>query len=105
MITIEIFYSANYVTRMRVTGHALAAPHGQDIICAGVSALTQSAVLGLQCHLERELSLQVMPGELDCALAKKPDSLSEAIWQTMLLGINEIAKINPKSVRIKEHRR
>lgn len=105
MITIEIFYCDNKIIRMRVTGHALAALHGQDIICAGVSALTQSAVLGLQDHLERKLSLHVASGELDCALDGAPDSLSEAIWQTMLLGLNEIVKINPKRVRIKEHRR
>jgi len=105
MITIEVFYSDSYITRLRVTGHALTAPHGEDIVCAGVSALTQSAVLGLQCHLKRKLSLKVIAGELDCTLAENPDALSEAIWQTMLLGINEIAKINPKSVRIKEYRR
>jgi uncharacterized protein YsxB (DUF464 family) len=105
MITIEIFYTDQSIIRLRVTGHALTAPHGQDIICAGVSALTQSAVLGLQCHLERKLSLHVATGELDCALDSAPDALSEAILKTMLLGITEIAKINPQSVCIKEHRR
>jgi uncharacterized protein YsxB (DUF464 family) len=105
MITIEIFYAHSKITRMRVTGHALAALHGKDIICAGVSALTQSAVLGLQDYLERKLALRVAAGELDCALDGAPDDLSEAIWQTMLLGLIEIAKINPKRVQIKEHRR
>jgi len=105
MITIEIFYTDHCITRLRVTGHALTAPHGQDIICAGVSALTQSAVLGLQCHLKRKLIVHVAAGELDCALGSVPDALSEAILHTMLLGLTEIAKINPQRVQIKEHRR
>ena len=105
MITIEIFFFGNKITRMRVIGHAGAAPHGQDIVCAGVSALTQSAVLGLESHLNRKLSLTVAGGKLDCALVEEPDCLSEAILSTMLLGLKEIAKLNPKSVRIEERRR
>jgi hypothetical protein len=29
-------------------GHANAAPHGQDIVCAAVSAILQTAALGLE---------------------------------------------------------
>ncbi len=105
MITIDVFMLGDKVVRLRVTGHSQTAPYGQDIVCAGISALTQAAVLGLSCHLKRKLSLHVATGELDCALDESPDSLSEAIWRTMLLGLAEIAKLNPKSVRIKEHRR
>jgi uncharacterized protein YsxB (DUF464 family) len=31
-----------------VKGHAGYAPHGQDIVCAAVSAILQTAVLGLE---------------------------------------------------------
>lgn len=33
---------------IKVKGHAGYAPHGQDIVCAGVSAILQTAVLGLE---------------------------------------------------------
>ncbi|MDU2066666.1 MAG: ribosomal-processing cysteine protease Prp [Sporomusaceae bacterium] len=105
MISIEIFYLAGQIKRFSVAGHANVATRGKDIVCAGVSALTQSAVLGLMNHLERELDLQVAEGQLDCTLREVPDDLTEAVCQTMLLGLKEIAKISPKSVRIIEHRR
>ena len=31
-----------------VEGHAEFAPHGQDIVCAGVSAIVQAAILGIE---------------------------------------------------------
>ena len=31
-----------------VNGHANYAPHGQDIVCAGVSAIVQTTLLGLE---------------------------------------------------------
>jgi len=34
-----------------------------------------------------------------------PDELTEAILQTMLLGLMEIAKLSPEGVRIQEQRR
>lgn len=34
-------------TTLEITGHSMSAPHGQDIVCAAVSAITQTTVLGL----------------------------------------------------------
>jgi uncharacterized protein YsxB (DUF464 family) len=33
---------------IKAVGHANYAPHGQDIVCASISAILQTAVLGLQ---------------------------------------------------------
>ena len=33
---------------IKTTGHANYAPYGEDIVCAGVSAILQTAVLGLE---------------------------------------------------------
>lgn len=35
-----------------VKGHAGYAPHGQDIVCAAVSAILQTAVLGIESIAE-----------------------------------------------------
>ena len=88
-----------------VEGHAATAPHGQDIVCAGVSALTQTAVLGLERHLNREILLAQADGRFGVDLVGLPDQETAAVLETMLLGLKEIAKSNPKSVRISEHRR
>lgn len=95
---------AGLMTAFSVTGHAHTAPRGQDIVCAGVSALTQTAFLGLSQHLERQVSFVMKSGELALEIAE-PDELTSAILETMVLGLQEIAQNYPTSVQIKEHRR
>jgi uncharacterized protein len=86
-------------------GHADTAPRGQDIVCAGVSALLQTAVFGLERHLKRDVLLEQSEGRFRIELAGLPDKETGAVLETMLLGLREIAQGNPKSVRISEHRR
>lgn len=106
MIKIQISRnSAGEITGFAVNGHANTAPHGRDIVCAGVAALTQTAVLGLERQLNREFTLDIAGGKLVLELEKPPDALTEAILETMLLGLTEIAKVSSNSVRIAEHRR
>ncbi len=106
MVRIEIYRnSSNAITGFSVTGHANTAPHGQDIVCAAVSVLAQTAVLGLERHLGRSVHLDIASGKLKVELDSAPDDLTGAVLETMLLGLKEIVQINPKSVRIFEHRR
>ncbi|MDF2874253.1 MAG: Cysteine protease Prp [Sporomusa sp.] len=106
MITVTLIRDNNQAIKgFMVNGHAQAAPHGQDIVCAGVSALTQSSIMGIERHLRREINLVQDRSGLKIELAGQPDSLTAAVFETMLLGLTEIAKLYPKSVRIIEHRR
>lgn len=103
MVTIQIFRdSAHCITGFCVKGHAATAAYGQDIVCAGISALTQTAVLGLQRHLEREMNLEIESGKLVMKLLKPADALTNAVLETMLIGLTEIAKQNSKNVCIFE---
>jgi uncharacterized protein YsxB (DUF464 family) len=106
MIKVAIFRNTDgEIYRYSVTGHANTAAYGQDIVCAGVSTLTQTAVLGLEQQLGRQFHLIVKSGKIDVELQNTPDELTAAILETMLIGLNEIAKINPDSVQVLEHRR
>jgi uncharacterized protein YsxB (DUF464 family) len=106
MIKIEIVRNSDQaMVGFSVTGHANTAPHGQDIVCAGISALTQTAVLGLDRQLKKKIQLKIASGSLKMNLLDNPDALTNAILETMLIGLTEIGKINPQSVRILERRR
>lgn len=106
MIKIKIFRTPEHLIEgFEVSGHANTAPHGQDIVCAAVSALTQTAVLGLEGYLQRSFQLDMANGRLKVMLEAGPDQLTGAILETMVLGLLEIEKINPQVVRISEHRR
>ncbi len=95
------------ITGYRVSGHAGYAKAGEDIICSAVSALTQASLLGLERHLKLKPSYVVNQedGILEVALNSAPNDLTEAIMQTMLYGVDSIARQCPQYVRIKEHRR
>lgn len=77
-----------------VSGHAGYAEHGQDIVCAGVSAIVQTAILGLQEVLNVDCAGSQSEGRLACALPPlEPVRQREAdiVLETMLLGLTAIA--------------
>jgi hypothetical protein len=102
MIEIIFKNEKNHIKGFSVTGHANTAPHGHDIVCAGVSALTQTAILGLDVHLKKKISYKAEAGDLFVDMKETPDDLSDAILKTMRLGLAEIEKLYPKVVKIKE---
>ncbi|BBB89742.1 MAG TPA: ribosomal-processing cysteine protease Prp [Methylomusa anaerophila] len=106
MITAEIMRSSPHdIKGFRITGHADAGPHGHDIVCAGVSALTQSAIMGLERYLHRDIEVKQSKDGLSIELVGQPDQLTGAVLETMVLGLTEIAKLYPRSVRIVDYRR
>ncbi|MDN5362248.1 MAG: uncharacterized protein PWP70_1295 [Moorella sp. (in: firmicutes)] len=90
-----------------ITGHAGYGPKGEDIICAAVSALAQTAVLSLQEHLEpedKEPVVSIREGNLQCLI---PDGLSPAgastagvILKTLEIGLQAIASDYDKYMRM-----
>ncbi|SFT74135.1 hypothetical protein SAMN02910356_01884 [Selenomonas sp. GACV-9] len=101
MIEIRIFSQADgKMSGFSVTGHSGTAERGQDIVCAGVSSLTQTALLGIMEYLHREVDYDIASGKLTVKLKSDPDDLTEAIMQSMLLGLIEIQKLSPEAVRI-----
>ena len=105
MIEVKIYSRAGgKISGFEVTGHANTAPHGHDIVCAGVSSLSQTALLGVGEYLHRDVDYKAESGELYMKLKDKPDKLTEAILQTMLIGMREIEKLYPTIVRITEHK-
>lgn len=98
MIHVEIVRDNNHVCGFDVHGHSGYAAHGSDIVCAGVSALTQGALLALQ-H-DGKVSFQHGCGRLSVEI-DKPDLITDAIILAMIKGIEEIAKKYPNFVEIK----
>ena len=103
MIEVEIYEEKDgRISAFSVHGHSGTAPKGRDIVCAGVSALAQTALLGLGRHLHRELDYHIDPsGDLHMKLREAPDDFTEAILRTMRLGLVEIARANPNAVQVR----
>jgi uncharacterized protein YsxB (DUF464 family) len=95
------------IVALNVCGHAGWGGKGQDIVCAAVSALTQAALLGLkkQAGACLDYKVQKEPALLTFTLTSPPDDKTDAILETMLLGLAEIVKAYPGNLDMTEDRR
>lgn len=84
-----------------IRGHAGFAPHGSDIVCAGVSALAIGIVNGI---VRAGIPAQVTSkdGEiyllLDDGLNNEQDLVAQALLETLFHGLYDVAQQYPKRV-------
>lgn len=103
MIVAEIYKQADgKIIGFSVDGHANTAKRGFDIYCAGASMMSQSTFLCLRDHLKREFTWDAAHGRLMVRLKDAPDDLTEATFQTMLIGMKELQKLAPQIVKVEE---
>lgn len=87
-------------------GHTGFAPSGADIVCAGVSALTQSTLNGLKNILKAPVMFDIDDRRAFLEAQLTPEATEEQIQQAQLLlltlqeGIQAIHRSFPKNVRI-----
>ncbi|MDR2006557.1 MAG: ribosomal-processing cysteine protease Prp [Acidaminococcales bacterium] len=107
MIKVKIWRNGGRIVACEVTGHAGAGEKGQDIVCAAVSALTETALLGLGRYAGIRLDYEVsqQPALLFFTLKDAPNDKTDAILETMLLGLTEIAGTYRNSLELAEYRR
>lgn len=109
MITATLRLDAEgHYKSFKVRGHSGSAPAGKDIICAAVSAIVQTALIGLDEVALIKNSYTVSDGLVNCIL---PDNINEASFDTaqtiisvMYLGLASIAEQYHDFVRINEER-
>lgn len=83
----------NKIKGFSISGHAYFAEYGSDIVCSAVSAVAQTAVLGLQHYFGEAVEVQKKEGSLICALSQlKPseENTAETILKTMYWGLKAI---------------
>ncbi|MGC1381369.1 MAG: ribosomal-processing cysteine protease Prp [Candidatus Baltobacteraceae bacterium] len=87
-------------------GHTEFDEHGQDIVCAAVSAILLGARLGLERHAGIEVAARQEAGELDIRWGERERDLESvrAIVATAELAVAQIASRFPDHVRLKHER-
>lgn len=87
-----------------VEGHAGYGPRGRDIVCAGVSAITQTAALALQYWLGEKVTVVRKSGFLKVVVSPELGDgeklRAETIIQAVSLGVGDIAREYPKQLRV-----
>ncbi|MCL2756260.1 MAG: ribosomal-processing cysteine protease Prp [Firmicutes bacterium] len=87
-----------------IRGHANFGNHGQDVVCAAISAIAQTAVLGLIEVAKISPDIDKSDGWLSVVIFENEQRLDiRAILDTMVTGIRNIATQYPKHIKIEEN--
>ena len=85
-------------------GHAGAGDYGEDIVCAGISALTQTAVNALEAIAGIQVRLHIGDGYLSIRLPKGLGARqrydAQIILRTAQQGLKDMAQAYPQYLRI-----
>nr|WP_300002090.1 ribosomal-processing cysteine protease Prp [Tissierella sp.] len=113
MIKIKLFSdSAGNIKQYDIKGHANFAPFGEDIVCAAISVLSQTTLMGLVDVLqlkEKEIFYKIddagyLNVELKTIKDEEDFKASQILLKTFKLGIESIRENYPDNVKI-EYRR
>lgn len=102
MLTVTFYEDSHHrLSSFVATGHADAAAHGEDVVCAAVSALLQGARLGLEAYAHVPLEIHQEPGDMRIGVSgnHRDDEAVRAILATALLSVEQISKQYPQHVR------
>ena len=94
------------LTGFRAQGHTGYARAGQDIVCAAVSALTQSTLNGLRSVLKAPVMFDIddqgasLEAELTPEASKEQVEQAQLLLVTLLEGLQAIERSYPRNVRI-----
>uniref|UniRef100_E6PH68 Ribosomal protein n=1 Tax=mine drainage metagenome TaxID=410659 RepID=E6PH68_9ZZZZ len=84
-------------------GHTELAAHGEDIVCAAISAILQAARLGLEQHATARLTVRQQSGDMEISVAPEDRDREDvrAILGTALLACEAIATQYPDAVAMR----
>jgi len=107
MVTIEIARDeAGRIRKFYVSGHAGYAASGQDIVCAGISAVTVGAVNAIEKLTGVVPNARMRDGWLSASLPDTADAdrglQAQLLVEGMVVSLETIATAYGKYVQIKE---
>lgn len=86
---------------IRICGHAGYAEHGKDIVCAALTALSQTLIMSVEELTDDEIQCEISPGRAEIHYR----DLSEAgklLVDSFFIGIERIAEAFPQNVHTKK---
>lgn len=83
-----------------VTGHAGYAPPGQDIVCAGISTLTQSLIKSVENLTADRIEYEISPGAADIKYRNLSEK-SKTLVDSFFIGVCMIANEYPDYIRVR----
>lgn len=85
--------------KITVHGHADYAEQGKDIVCAGISSLTQTFIAAVEKLTDEQFKYDISPGRADIYM-ENPGEDAQLLIGSFLIGCRLVAEEYPNHVRI-----
>lgn len=106
MTNIIFFKENGFIVGFKCIGHSGYADYGKDIVCASISAITQSVALGLTkvLNLKCKYKTNNNNGSLECWLPKIDDEIifknAQVLLNTALESLKDLQKGYPLNINV-----
>ena len=103
MVRVTVLRERGTPVGFELTGHADQGAYGEDIVCAGISAITETALLGITDVLTLDAAMVRENGHVRCELSRdiSGEDLEKAaiVFNTMIAGLTSLQRAYPKSLK------
>ena len=103
MVRVTVFTEQGTPVGFELSGHANQGAYGEDIVCAGISAITETALLGITDVLQLDAATAREEGHVRCELSRDiagEDLVKAAVvFNTMIAGLRSLHQAYPKSLK------
>ena len=103
MVRVTVLRERGTPVGFELTGHADQGAYGEDIVCAGISAITETALLGITDVLKLDAASIREDGHVRCELSRETagEDLEKAavVFNTMIAGLESLRQAYPKSLK------
>lgn len=86
--------------RIKISGHAGYAEPGKDIVCAAVTALTQTLIQSIENLTDDEIEYRISPGKAEIEHRNLSEK-SKTLVDSFFVGICLIAEEFPEYVKVR----
>ena len=103
MVKVQVFLERGTPVGFELTGHADQVVEGEDIVCAGISAITETAILGITDVLKLDAAYTHESGYARCELSRETSledrEKAAIVFDTMIAGLTSLQSACPKSLK------
>lgn len=86
--------------QIEISGHAGYAEYGKDIVCAGVTALTQTLIQSIENLTDDKIEYRISPGKVEVEYRNLSEK-SKTLVDSFFIGICLIAEEFPEHVKVR----
>ena len=98
MIKVNVKYNQNLISEIKITGHAMYAESGKDIVCSAVSTMTTTTINNILTLDEKAIEYNSDNGYI--LITNHDSQLADKLLNNMLDMLKELANDYPKNIQI-----